>query len=99
MPGVPEWLKIQTYALPETHSTWHFFGYEFSGISSSFGGEISFSFRAMLLFGLVVVALPLLTFVALRATRMHAQTQAISALIGICLVGIFAEIIARLLVL
>jgi hypothetical protein len=50
-----------------------------------------------ILFALVLIVLPILTFVAMRATRVATSRRADFALMGICSVGFLAEVLARLL--
>jgi hypothetical protein len=55
--------------------------------------------QGMMLYGLVLVVLPVLGFLAHRATRLAYTVQASTSLVGICLVGFLAEVLARLLIL
>lgn len=55
--------------------------------------------KGHLLIGLTGILLPILAYLARRCARSHSSIQAGFILIGICLVGILAETLARLLVL
>lgn len=89
-------IKYREYDLPKTQSTYHLFGHEFTGITFGYAQDISFPLQTTLLLGLAVVILPLLTFAVHRAISRHLQVQAATMLAGICLLGLLAEILARL---
>lgn len=55
--------------------------------------------EGMVHFGLVFLVLPALAFYSLQATRLSSRVQPTRALAAICLLGFFAEVLARLLVL
>ena len=92
-------LKVQTYHLPETHNTFHLFGHEFTDIQFGRGMDMGISLQNLIFMGLVFVILPTLAFIAQRAFRSGAKGRAASVLIGICLIGILTESLARLLML
>lgn len=97
IPEMPGQIKSPAHPVNPTFSI---FGYEF--VANGYAREISIPNQMISFLGLValiVIVLPVLAFVAQRATRSRATSQAISALIGICFAGILAEILARLLVL
>jgi hypothetical protein len=73
-----------------------------SGFSANGFGYVpigSIPFQTFLLLGLIVIILPFLTFAVHRAISRHLQVQAATILASICLLGLLAEILARLLLL
>jgi len=97
-PGMSGRFSVKSYSLPETHRIGHFSGGEIDYIFG-YSQDITLPVQTIFLLGLILIILPTLAFVAKRALRTHAKTQATLALIGIWLLGIIAETIARLLVL
>jgi len=86
--------KITTPPLSHTFSI---FGRVFS--IDGYLRQGGLSLETILLLGLVVIVLPVLAFVARRTIRAGSVSQAASALRGVCVGGLLAEIFARLLVL
>lgn len=87
------------YGLPETQPSFQLFGHAFEVGAMGYVLKRSFSFQTIFLLVLVVFILPVLVLAARRVFRSHSSAQAGFILISICLVGILAEILARLLVL
>jgi hypothetical protein len=97
-PGTGQ-IKYHEYNLPQTQSTVHLLGHEYTDISFGYGQDTGSSFQTIFLFGLIVVVLPVLAFTVQRAIRIRASIQAATLLAGICLAGFLAEILARRLLL